>query len=73
MSPLACLFLARPFFLVPTTSKRTTSKRWVRVWVLDFLSDRKQRVKLSSDCLSEWGLVPAGVPQGTKLGPGYSY
>ena len=43
--------------------------RWVRVWVLDFLSDRKQRVKLSSDCRSEWGLVPAGVPQGTKLGP----
>ena len=43
--------------------------RWVRVWVLDFLSDRKQRVKLSSDCRSEWGLVPAGVPQGTKLCP----
>ena len=43
--------------------------RWVRVWVLDFLSDRKQRVKLSSDCRSEWRLIPAGVPQGTKLGP----
>ena len=42
--------------------------RWVRVWVLDFLSDRK-RVKLSSDCRSEWGLIPARVPQGTKLGP----
>jgi hypothetical protein len=25
--------------------------------------------KLSQDCYSEWGLVPAGVPQGTKLGP----
>ena len=23
----------------------------------------------SSDDLSEWGMVPAGVPQGTKLGP----
>ncbi|XP_022785410.1 uncharacterized protein LOC111325784 [Stylophora pistillata] len=33
--------------------------RWVRVWVLDFLSDRKQRVRLSSDCRSEWGSVPA--------------
>ena len=31
--------------------------------------DRKQRVKLSYDCYSEWGAVPAGVPQGTKLGP----
>ncbi|KXJ29197.1 RNA-directed DNA polymerase from mobile element jockey [Exaiptasia diaphana] len=38
-------------------------------WVIDFLSHRKQRVKLSTDCLSEWGLVPAGVPQGTKLCP----
>ena len=38
-------------------------------WILDFLSDRSQRVKLSRDCLSEWGTVPAGVPQGTKLGP----
>ena len=38
-------------------------------WVINFLTNRKQRVKLASDCLSEWGNVPAGVPQGTKLGP----
>ena len=38
-------------------------------WITDFLTDRKQRVKLSSGCFSEWGAVPAGVPQGTKLGP----
>ena len=38
-------------------------------WITNFLTDRKQRVKLSSDCFSEWGAVPAGVPQGTKLGP----
>ena len=37
-------------------------------WVIDFLKNRKQRVKLSQDCFSEWGAVPAGVPQGTKLG-----
>ena len=38
-------------------------------WIIDFLSDRSQRVKLSKDCLSECGKVPSGVPQGTKLGP----
>lgn len=38
-------------------------------WTLNFLSDRSQRVKLNRDCMSEWGAVPAGVPQGTKLGP----
>ena len=37
-------------------------------WVRDFLTDRQQRVKLASDCFSEWSTVPAGVPQGTELG-----
>ncbi len=36
-------------------------------WVVDFQSDRKQRVKLANDCYSEWGHVPSGVLQGTKL------
>jgi hypothetical protein len=39
------------------------------LWILDFLTDREQRVKLSQDCHSELGKVPVGVPQGTKLGP----
>ncbi|KAL9988404.1 hypothetical protein ACROYT_G002842 [Oculina patagonica] len=38
-------------------------------WIIDFLTDRKQRVKLGSDCFSEWEAIPAGVPQETKLGP----
>ena len=39
-------------------------------WIIDFLSNRFQRIKLVKGCYSEWGLVPSGVPQGTKLGPG---
>ena len=38
-------------------------------WVIDVLSGRSQRVKLGRNCLSKWGTVPSGVPQGTKLGP----
>ena len=43
--------------------------RSVMLWILDFLTDREQRVKLSQDCHSEWGKVPAGVRRGTKLVP----
>jgi hypothetical protein len=38
-------------------------------WMVDFLRDRFQRVKLDSDCYSDFLHVAAGVPQGTKLGP----
>ena len=38
-------------------------------WVVSFLTCRSQRVKLGQDCFSEWGVVPSGVSQGTKLGP----
>ena len=43
--------------------------RGVIIWMIDFLSDRLQRVKLTDGCFSEWGSVPSGVSQGTKLGP----
>ena len=38
-------------------------------WISDFLTNRYQRVKLADTCYSEWGPIPCGVPQGTKLGP----
>jgi retron-type reverse transcriptase len=38
-------------------------------WITDFHTSRKQRVKLGQDSFSERGMLPAGVPQGTKLGP----
>ena len=41
----------------------------IMCWILDFLTNGRQRVKLSCDCVSEWLAVPALVPQGTKLGP----
>ena len=37
-------------------------------WVIDFLMQRRQRVKLGSS-FSDWSLVNGGVPQGTILGP----
>ena len=40
--------------------------------IADFLLDRRQRVKVAQDCFSECHYrtvcIPAGVPQGTKLG-----
>ena len=41
----------------------------IECWIIDFLKHRKQRVKLAQNCKSEWRDIPAGVRQGTKLGP----
>ena len=38
-------------------------------WLLDFLTGRVQRVKLTNNCFSRWSEIHAGVLQGTKLGP----
>ncbi len=37
-------------------------------WIADFLRGRTQRVKINS-VLSSFLQVPAGIPQGTKIGP----
>ena len=42
---------------------------WVINWIIDFLTNRKQRVKLNQDVYSDWAETPAVVPQGMKLGP----
>ena len=34
--------------------------------IIDFLRDRKQRVKLNGDCFSSWLNVLAAVRQGTR-------
>ncbi|KAI8519497.1 hypothetical protein Bbelb_027540 [Branchiostoma belcheri] len=37
-------------------------------WICDFLSERRQRV-LYQGSLSEWEILPCGLPQGTVLAP----
>ena len=44
------------------------AKRGNVYWIIDFLRHRKQRVKLNN-IVFDWLDVPAGVPQGTRLGP----
>lgn len=52
--------------ILVTKLKRLNMDEGATNWITDFLTNRQQRVKLTSDCLSQWGYVPSGVPQGTK-------
>ena len=65
--PQFFLKLGKSLSLTATSSLPSLQK--LLDWIADFLTDRKQRVKLAHDCYSDWGSVRAGVPQGTKLGP----
>ena len=38
-------------------------------WIIEFFTNRQHRIKIAEGCVSEWGWVCSGVPQGTKLGP----
>ena len=38
-------------------------------WIIDFLTDPLQRIKLADGCFLNGVQHPQGVPQGTKLGP----
>ena len=40
----------------------------VLAWIGDWLSDRKQRVRING-CFSGWQVVTSSVPQGSVLGP----
>ena len=35
-------------------------------WIIDFLSDRSQRIKLGEGCVSEWGSGTLGRPAGNQ-------
>ena len=36
-------------------------------WIINFLGDRYQSQTCWEGCVSEWALVPSGVPRGTKV------
>ena len=38
-------------------------------WIIDFLRNRLQQLKISTEVVSDFLHVPAGVPQGTRIGP----
>ena len=43
--------------------------RSVLNWIIDFLSDRSQRIKLAKGCYSEWGPVPFRGTTGYQIRP----
>ena len=75
--PLELLSLTRKAFNLVCSSNHLLIAKlfslWVKPttvnWIIDFLRDRQQRVRLNNICYSSWLHIPAGVPRGTSLAP----
>ena len=70
---LSCLIIGKPSTWSITRSWWLSYVLWAfrtpSLFGLSIPYQPHQRTKLAKGCVSEWGLVPSGVPQGTKLGP----
>lgn len=70
---LSCLIIGKPSTWSITRSWWLNYVLWTcrtpSLFGLSIPYQPHQRTKLAKGCVSEWGLVPSGVPQGTKLGP----
>lgn len=70
---LSCLIIGKPSTWSITRSWSLNYVLWTcrtpSLFGLSIPYQPHQRTKLAKGCVSEWGLVPSGVPQGTKLGP----
>ena len=57
-----------PFSSILTALVKFKLPREAIVFIEDFLGGRQQRV-LYNDCVSSWGKITSGVPQGSVIGP----
>ena len=60
------------YSILITKLKQINAPNSIINWVIDFLSDRSQRVKLNKDCLSEWVKNHLECPRGPSWTLGFS-